>query len=289
MCLNNTKIENLNIECLSDIGFDIPIQSIKIFKNQRYNPIVDNVEKYSNYYRNEIELYTECDYEGYKYSISMSDLAGIDPNSEFMIPDLSSYGITDNEISSIRIPDGLAIALFEKKNYGGLFISIYDNIPCLDSFGFSKEASSLKVWSRDKKYFNNWGRIRHYQSGKCLNVEAAAPNIWGFNFRPLAFTENCDINDNTLFKITDVNGAPALQNKSSDNCVAFMGENFAFLDCKHRNPVELQKGRDGHYLYKINKRNMYFDGDPNQSKTYVYSGTEEQARAHGFTNWTPPL
>ena len=282
--LNNTKIKNLDIECLSDIGFDIPVQSIKIFKNERYNRIEINEARKN--YRKEIELYTECNYEGYKFSIPLSDLASIDKGSEFMIPDLSLYGITDNEISSIRIPDGLAIALFEKKNYDGLFISIYDDIQCLDWLNFSKEASSLKVWIRDKKYFKNeWGRIRHFQSGKCLNVEDAIPGLWGFDNRPLAFTENCDINDNTLFKIVDLNGKPKLKNKGSDQCLnALKGDIFGFSNCDAGAVVDLHKGIVGNYVYKINDQST-LDGDPNQSKTYKGNFDIN----NGFMNWTPPL
>jgi hypothetical protein len=289
LVLNNNKILNLNVECLSDIDFDIPIQSIKIFKNQRYNRI-ETFEARKNY-RKEIELYSECDYTGYKFSISLSDITNREPDKEFTINDLTAYGIKDNEINSIKIPNGLGIALYEKKNFTGSFVSISNDIPCLDSLNFLKEASSLKVWIRDKKIYETPGRIRHYQSGKCLNVEPALPSYWGFDNRPLAFSTDCDEfkiingvknNDSMLFKVVKINGQPRLVN--GDKCLVLPtgSSNFGFGDCSVGVIVDLQKDKDGHYVYKINN-NVYLDGDPNQSKTYTNGGTND------FTAWTPPL
>lgn len=117
-----------NIKNLSDLGFYGPVKSIKIYKAENDLP--------------EVEVFTDCDYKGDRY--------GIDINADYIeISDVRNVGIPNDEISSLKVPPGYRVELYQHAGYQGKGFAVRGNVSCLntESIGteFDKETTALKI------------------------------------------------------------------------------------------------------------------------------------------------
>lgn len=79
------------------------------------------------------KFYEHCDYNG-----AVSELA---PGSY----DIGAMGIGNDAISSIRIPSGLKVTLYEHAGFQGRSIDLTSDTPCLVNNGFNDFTSSIKI------------------------------------------------------------------------------------------------------------------------------------------------
>jgi len=79
-----------------------------------------------------VSCYEDCDYNGAKYEFNVGEypFVGQDVN---------------DKISSIQVPSGLEVELYEHGNFGGRSLIIRENERCLVDKNFNDLTSSLKV------------------------------------------------------------------------------------------------------------------------------------------------
>ena len=79
-----------------------------------------------------VSCYEDCDYNGAKYEFNVGEypFVGQDVN---------------DKISSIQVPSGLEVELYEHGNFGGRSLIIRENERCLIDKNFNDLTSSLKV------------------------------------------------------------------------------------------------------------------------------------------------
>ncbi|MNW02340.1 Development-specific protein S [compost metagenome] len=58
---------------------------------------------------------------------------------------MQALGITNDAISSVGVPDGMKITLYEHNNFAGASISLTKHTPILSAVSFNDKASSIKV------------------------------------------------------------------------------------------------------------------------------------------------
>jgi hypothetical protein len=79
-----------------------------------------------------ITLYSECDYSGISSKLGPGKY------------DINKIGIPNDSISSIKIPNGLKVILYEN-NFQGRKIILYDDEPCLTNINFNDITSTVVV------------------------------------------------------------------------------------------------------------------------------------------------
>jgi len=79
-----------------------------------------------------ISCYENCDYNGAKYEYNIGDYPFIGQEA-------------NDKISSIQVPLGLEVELYEHGNFGGRSIILRENERCLVDKNFNDLTSSLKV------------------------------------------------------------------------------------------------------------------------------------------------
>jgi len=62
-------------------------------------------------------------------------------------PDLDSFPIKNDTISSVRVREGFSVTLYDKKWYGGSSVSLYKDHYNLSVIGFNDKAASLRVFN----------------------------------------------------------------------------------------------------------------------------------------------
>jgi hypothetical protein len=79
-----------------------------------------------------ITLYSECDYSGISSKLGPGKY------------DINKIGIPNDTISSIKIPNGIKVTLFEN-NFQGRKIILYDDEPCLTNINFNDITSTIVI------------------------------------------------------------------------------------------------------------------------------------------------
>ena len=80
----------------------------------------------------QVQLFNTCDFTGTVYSRSAGDY------------DLSAMGIPNDALSSMRVPLGMTVTIYQHSAYGGVFVT-YDQDTSLCGTSYDNWASSLKV------------------------------------------------------------------------------------------------------------------------------------------------
>lgn len=87
----------------------------------------------SNSNNNYVTVYQDCDYRGSARNIPVGDYQ-----------DMRAVQMKNDSISSIRVPAGLELTIYEHEQYGGFSASVQQDERCLDT-GWNDQISSLKV------------------------------------------------------------------------------------------------------------------------------------------------
>lgn len=80
-----------------------------------------------------VTLFTDCPFSGTSVSLGVGDY------------NMNQIGLPNNSISSLRVPSGLQLTLFDHNNFEGASVAISSDHSCLTDNGWNDRASSLRV------------------------------------------------------------------------------------------------------------------------------------------------
>ncbi len=80
-----------------------------------------------------VSLFTDCPFSATSVSLGVGDY------------NMDRIGLPNDSISSVRVPSGLQLTLFEHSNFEGASVTITSDHPCLTDNGWNDRASSLRV------------------------------------------------------------------------------------------------------------------------------------------------
>ena len=89
---------------------------------------------------NVITFYEHCKYQGKYTNLIVDD---IPQNNGYNLDRLRKYGIENDLISSIKVPKGFSVTLYEHNNFQGNSITVNGDIDCLTNLNFNDITSSL--------------------------------------------------------------------------------------------------------------------------------------------------
>ncbi|UII26920.1 beta/gamma crystallin family protein [Fulvivirga maritima] len=81
-------------------------------------------------------LYEDCNYRGYAVSLPVGD---------YTLSQLESRGISNDDVSSLRVENGYKVVLYWDNNFSGSSITKTSNEGCLGNQGWNDELSSVRV------------------------------------------------------------------------------------------------------------------------------------------------
>lgn len=106
----------------------------------------------------------DCNYGGYSVSL---------PAGQYTLSQLQARGISNDDISSLRVNAGYRVTLYEHDNFGGRSLVKTANTACLVADGFNDLASSLKIEANTQA----WSRTieaESFTAQQGVNVEACS-------------------------------------------------------------------------------------------------------------------
>ena len=80
-----------------------------------------------------VTLFVNCPFSGTSVSLGLGDY------------NMNQIGLPNDSISSVRVPSGLRLVLFEHSNFEGASVAITDDAACLTDRGWNDRASSVRV------------------------------------------------------------------------------------------------------------------------------------------------
>jgi hypothetical protein len=83
-----------------------------------------------------VTVYQHCDYEGYSVPLKMG---------KYTLSDLQNKGVVNDDLSSIKVPDGLKVLAFEHDNFGGRYWELSGDDRCFVDRGLNDVVSSVWV------------------------------------------------------------------------------------------------------------------------------------------------
>ena len=82
----------------------------------------------------QVSFYGDCNYSGTTKDFKSGSY-----------PWIASAGFPNDTLSSLKIPDGCDVTLFDNINYGGSSVTLTSDAPCLTSQKFNDKTSSFKI------------------------------------------------------------------------------------------------------------------------------------------------
>lgn len=79
------------------------------------------------------QFFEHCNYQGWSSTLGVGNY------------DIGSMGIGNDSISSVRVPAGLRVVLYEHAGFQGRAVTLTGDAPCLVNQGFNDAASSIRV------------------------------------------------------------------------------------------------------------------------------------------------
>ena len=83
-----------------------------------------------------VSLHQNCNYGGWKADFGVGN---------FLMTDIAAKGGVNDDASSLRVPPGLKVTLYNNNNYGGTNVAFIADDTCLGDNGINDMTSSLKV------------------------------------------------------------------------------------------------------------------------------------------------
>jgi hypothetical protein len=127
-----------NDACLDGDGFGNVISSLSVRESlglgaiePATTPTPSLLDKQSM-----VTVYTDCNHQG----LSASFEAG-----EYLLSQIKKSGIGDNEISAVKVPEGMTLTVYENDFLRGNYGTAKGDIACLDDGDFGGKISSLAV------------------------------------------------------------------------------------------------------------------------------------------------
>ena len=108
-----------------------------------------------------ITVYRDCSFGGAAVSL---------PAGDYTLATLKSYGINNDDISSIKVNSGFKIQLFNDDNFAGTTTTISSNDDCLVDNGFNDLTTSLKISANGVAGLNGTYSLQNRNSGLFMDV-----------------------------------------------------------------------------------------------------------------------
>jgi len=134
--------------CLTNDGFDKLVSSLKIEKTltlkQNFGEKKEQssggalVAKKQPANLGSVTVYTDCNFEGLWAKLPVGD---------YNLAQLKKLGIGNNEISSVKVPKGLSVSVFENDFLRGDTATASADVACIDTGNFANRITSLTVGS----------------------------------------------------------------------------------------------------------------------------------------------
>ena len=106
-------------------------------------------------------FYSDIDYKGKAVDL---------PEGEFLLSSLQSYGITNDDISSLKVKSGFKVVVYENDGFGGKSKSYTASTANMGS-EWNKRVSSIKIEPNGKSGLSGNFKIMNRNSGKYLDLD----------------------------------------------------------------------------------------------------------------------
>ena len=106
-------------------------------------------------------FYSDIDYKGKAVDL---------PEGEFLLSSLQSYGITNDDISSLKVKSGFKVVVYENDGFGGKNKSYTASTANMGS-EWNKQVSSIKIEPNGKSGLSGNFKIMNRNSGKYLDLD----------------------------------------------------------------------------------------------------------------------
>jgi len=83
-----------------------------------------------------VKVYSDCGFQGVVVELLLG---------HYNIVQLSDMGIMNDVLSSITIPEGLKVTIYEDESFGGSSKTFSSSVDCLKRIGFNDKTSSIIV------------------------------------------------------------------------------------------------------------------------------------------------
>ena len=106
-------------------------------------------------------FYSDIDYKGKAVDL---------PEGEFLLSSLQSYGITNDDISSLKVKSGFKVVVYENDGFGGKS-KLYTASTANMGSEWNKQVSSIKIEPNGKSGLSGNFKIMNRNSGKYLDLD----------------------------------------------------------------------------------------------------------------------
>jgi|GEM_PF-4504354 len=83
-----------------------------------------------------INVYQNCNFSGWNIQLGIGT---------YTMSQLATLGVANDQISSVKIPEGMKVIVYKNNNYGGDSTALTTNLGCLSNIGFNDNISSIKI------------------------------------------------------------------------------------------------------------------------------------------------
>ncbi len=83
-----------------------------------------------------VTVYSDCNYDGLSAKLAVGD---------YNLAQLKKFGLGNNEISAVKVPDGMSVTVYENDFLRGDSASTGADVPCIDTGDFANRITSVSV------------------------------------------------------------------------------------------------------------------------------------------------
>jgi len=158
--------------CLDKDRFDNEISSLTVQKRGDEGKVAQAARlKYPSRNNAErVKFYSFCDYRGVEVELGAGD---------YRLSELKEAGINNNDISSIRVPRGFKVTVFENDFFRGRSLTLADNDNCLRNDGLDEQISSVSITVDERLLANNTSQASTGSSS--TTGQAAVSNVIAYS------------------------------------------------------------------------------------------------------------
>lgn len=111
-----------------------------------------------------IKIFQNCDFQGYSAGLS---------TGTYTLGQLQGFGVKNDDISSIQVPAGYKVTLYNDDNFGGSSVVLTGNDSCLVGRGFNDLISSVRIESVSAG-FSTTVQAENYSSNNGVQLEGTS-------------------------------------------------------------------------------------------------------------------
>ncbi len=201
-----------------------------------------------------VTVYKDCSYGGYAIGLAEGD---------YTLAQLQAKGISNDDISSLKVVQGYKVTLYNNDNFGGSTYTATADNSCLVSNNFNDLASSLKIVANGVTNLAGTYNIQNRNSNLYLAVSGASTSD-GAAIVQQALNSNAT---NQQFELTHLgNGAYRITAKNSGKALDIVGVNTAdgaklnqwtYVEGKNQQFIAIDMG--GYYKFMAKHSNKILE------------------------------